>query len=111
MCVCVCVCRLALILNWMLIAYQQALLHVDVVVEIVQTVSGQNGNDDTGHHGHRTSEKNSLPFCPFDVEKALHVSCNLNDMNNNNYCGLLILPPLQIGQHMCPTLHKIERKC
>lgn len=51
--------------------YQQALLYVDVVVEIVQTIPGQNGNDDTGHYGNGTSKKNSLPFCPPNIKKTL----------------------------------------
>lgn len=53
------------------VLYQQALLYIDVVVEIVQTVPGQDGDDDTGHYGNGTSKKNSLPFCPLNVKKAL----------------------------------------
>ena len=59
------------------VLYQQALLYVDVVIEIVQTVPGQNGNDDTGNYGNGTSKKNSLPFCPLNVKKALRMYNNI----------------------------------
>lgn len=51
--------------------YQQTLFYVDIVVKIVQAVSSQDSDDDAGHYGHRASEKNSLPFRPLDVKKAL----------------------------------------
>ena len=51
--------------------HQQALFNIDVVIEVVQTVPSQDGNDNTRNYGNRSSQKNPLPLGPLDVEKSL----------------------------------------
>ncbi len=53
------------------LGYQETLLHIDVVIEVVEAVSSQDGNDDARNDGYGTCEEHSLPFGPLDVQEAL----------------------------------------
>ena len=53
------------------VTHQQALFDVDVIIEVVKTVPSKDGDDNTWNYGNRSSQKNSLPLGPFDVEKSL----------------------------------------
>ena len=61
------------------------MLYVDVAVEVIQAVPGQDGDDDAREESYGTSEENSLPLGPFDVEKTLRkmgVSCVCSGVSN-----------------------------
>ena len=49
------------------------MFYVDVVVKVVEAVSGQDGYDHTRHNGHRASEEDTLPLGPLDVKETLNL--------------------------------------
>ena len=52
--------------------HQQALLHINVLIQVVQTVDCYSGYDDTRDHCHTAGQENSLPACPMNVQEPLH---------------------------------------
>ena len=55
----------------LLSSYQQRLLHIDVIVQVVQTLASKNGYYDAGNYGNGSCQQHSLPLGPLDVQEAL----------------------------------------
>ena len=65
--------------------YQQTLLHVDVAIEIVQTVPGEYSYDHTRNDSYGPGQQNTLPLGPLDVQETLREGEREEEIHFQNF--------------------------